>query len=248
MKAIYSAFKLILAIVMMVFGVFLVFSPFLEIYDFVHGYYLRFLEQFSAEAPVREIAAGTIAIIGLIIGSPMVLRVLRLLRVLPRKKKRAISFTGMHGPVSIQLDHVESTLERVAMKLPEVRRATIKLEPTDSPGRASVTATVELLKNADDDARMVTARVQHYIKVHTKKILGLNDVDVRLDVTRIIMKMKTVKPQTLLIEGPLAAAAGVDTLEAASSADVDEEMAAESKNEAVGAAVAESGDELQLER
>ena len=233
MKAIYSAFKFILAVLMMVFGMFLLFLPFDEVYGFVHHYYLLFLEQFPEGAPVREIIAGGIAIVGLIIVLPMLLR---------RKKKRAISFTGMHGPVSIQLDHVESTLERVAMKLPEVRRATIRLEPTDSPGRASVTATVELLKNADDDARMITARVQHYIKVHTKKILGLNDVDVRLDVTRIIMKMKTVKPQTLLIEGPLAAAAGVDTLEAA-SADVDEEMAAESENEAVGAAVAESGDE-----
>lgn len=238
MKAINSAFNFILAILMMVFGVLLVFFPFLEIYDFIHGYYLRFLEQFPAEAPVREIAAAVGAILGLIIVSPVLFR---------RKKKRAISFTGMHGPVSIHLDHVESTLERVAMKLPEVRRATIKLEPTDSPGRASVTATVELLKNADDDARMVTARVQHYIKIHTKKILGLNDVDVRLDVTRIIMKMKTVKPETLLIEGPLAVAAGTDTM-AAASVDVDEETAGGSEDETVGVAATESGDELQLER
>ena len=167
--------------------------------------------------------------------------------VLRGKKERAISFTGMHGPVTIELEHVESTLERVATKLPEVRRATIKLEPTDSPGRACVVANVELLKNAEDDARMVTARVQHYIQVHTKRILGLNDVDVRLNVKRFVMNMKTVKPEPLLLEGPLVAAVGLGTTEAA-AADVDEEIAAESENEAVEVAVAESGDELQLER
>ena len=238
MKAIYSAFKFILAILMMVFGIFLIFFPFLEIYDFSHSYYLRFLEQLPEEVFVREIVAGVIAIIGLIIFLPMVLR---------GKKERAISFTGMHGPVTIELEHVESTLERVATKLPEVRRATIKLEPTDSPGRACVVANVELLKNAEDDARMVTARVQHYIQVHTKRILGLNDVDVRLNVKRFVMNMKTVKPEPLLLEGPLAAAVGLGTTEAA-AADVDEEIAAESENEAVEVAVAESGDELQLER
>ncbi len=238
MKAIYSAFKLILAILMMVFGLLLVFLPFEEVYDFVHSYYVRFLEQLPEGAPAREIIAGTIALIGLIMVLPMLLR---------RKKERAISFTGMHGPVTIELEHVESTLERVAMKLPEVRRATVTLEPTDSPGRACVVANVELLKNADDDARMVTARVQHYIQVHTKRILGLNDVDVRLNVKRFVMNMKSVKPEPLLLEGPLAAAAGIGTTEAA-AADVDEEIAAEPENEAVEVAVAESGDELQLER
>lgn len=238
MKAINSAFKFLLATLMMVFGILLVLFPFEEVYEIVHGYYLLFLEQFPEGAPVREVVAGTIAIIGLIIVLPMLLR---------RKKERAISFTGMHGPVTIELDHVESTLERVAMKLPEVRRASIKLEPTDSPGRACVVANVELLKNADDDARLVTARVQHYIQVHTKKILGLNDVDVRLNVKRFVMNMKTVKPMPLLLEGPLAAAAGIGAAETV-DANVDEEIAAESENEAVEVGVAESGDELQLER
>lgn len=239
MKAIYSVFKFILAILMIVFGIFLVFLPFEEVYDFVHHYYLLFLEQFPEDAPVREIIAGAIAVVGLIIVLPMLLR---------RKKERAISFTGMHGPVNIELKYVESTLEQVAAKLPEVRRATIVLEPTDSPGRACVVATVELYKNADDDARMITARVQHYIQVHTKKILGLNDVDVKLTVKRFIMKMKTLKIEPLLIEGPLAAAVGVGTMEAAAAADVDEEIAAGSEDEAVEVGAADSGDDLQLER
>ncbi len=239
MKPIYSAFKLILAILMMVFGLLLVFFPYDKIYDFIHGYYVDFLEQVPEGTHVREIVAGAIAIIGLIMFVPMVLQL--------RKKERAISFTGMHGPVSIELKYVESTLERVAAKLPEVKKATIKLEPTDSPGRACVVANVELYKNADDDARLVTARVQHYIQVHTKKILGLNDVDVRLIVKRFIMKMKTLKVEPLLLEGPLADAVGMGAASAA-AADVDEEIAAESEDEAVEVSVADSGDELQLER
>ncbi len=239
MKPIYSVFKFILAILMMVFGFLLVFFPYDKIYEFIHGYYLSFLEQVPEGTPVREIVAGAVAITGLILFLPMLLQL--------RKKERAISFTGMHGPVSIELKYVESTLEKVATKLPEVIRAKIKLEPTDSPGRACVFAIVELYKNADDDARMITARVQHYIQVHTKKILGLNDVDVRLTVKRFKMKMKTLKVEPLLLEGPLAVAAGVGTMEAA-AADVDEEIAAESEDEAVEVSVADSGDELQLER
>ena len=238
MKAIYSASKFTLAVLMMVFGIFLIFLPFDEVYGFVHHYYLLLVEQFPEDAPVRESVAGAIALIGLIIVLPM---------ILGRKKERAISFTGMHGPVNIELKYVESTLEKVAGKLPEVIKAKITLEPTDSPGRACVLATVELYKNADDDARMITARVQHYIQVHTKKILGLNDVDVRLTVKRFKMKMKTLKVEPLLLEGPLAAAAGMGVAEAA-AADVDEEIAAESENEAVEVGVADSGDDLQLER
>lgn len=230
-------FQLLTAVALITFGGLLALYRLDQLYGYVDTQYEQFLEQIPAGVPFREIVAGAIVAVGLII---------LLTLFLGRKKQRSISFTGMHGEVSIELDHVESTLEAVAMKLPEVRKATIRLEPTDSPGRACVIANVELLKNADDDARLVTARVQHYIQLHTKKILGLNDVDVRLNVKRFKMIMKTLKLEPLLLEGPLATAAGMGAMEAA--ADVEVETEADVEEEAVEVGAGDSGDELRLDR
>ncbi len=242
MKIIYGTLKLLLATAMMVFGILLAVYHFDKVYGVVHGYYEQGLAYLPEDARlwVRPIVAGAVAFAGLILFISM---------LSGRKKVRSISFTGMHGPVTIELEHVESMLEKVASKLPEVKKAAIKLGPTDSPGRASVIADVELLKNADDDARMVTARVQHYIQVHTKKILGLNDVDVRLNVKKFIMKMRTLKPETLLLEGPANVVDMTAMGAAAAAADVDEEeFEAETEEQAADVAVGDSGDELRLER
>lgn len=242
MKIIYGTLKLLLATAMMVSGILLAFYHFEKVYGVVGGYYGQALEQLpeAARLWVRPIIGGTVAFVGLIL----------FISVLwGRKKVRSISFTGMHGPVTIELAHVESMLEKVASKLPEVRKASIKLGPTDSPGRASVIADVELLKNADEDARMVTARVQHYIQIHTKRILGLNDVNVRLNVKKFVMKMRTLKLEPLLLEGPgnVVDMAAMGAGEAA--ADVDEgEFEAETEEQVADVAVGDSGDELRLER
>lgn len=238
MKIVYGTLKLLLAIAMMVFGGLLIFYPIEEVYGVVDDYYEQGLEFFPEDAPVREVVAGAIAFVGLILFVSMLRR---------RKKVRSISFTGMHGPVTIELEHVEGMLEKVASKLPEVRKASIKLGPTDSPGRASVIANVELLKNADEDARMVTARVQHYIQIHTKRILGLNDVDVRLNVKKFIMKMRTLKLEPLLLEGP---ANVVEMTAMETAAEIDEELEAEveEQEQAVEVAVGDSDDEVRLQR
>ncbi len=230
MKIVYGTLKLVLAIAMMAFGGLLIVFPIEEVYGFIDEYYEQGLEFFPEDAPVREVVAGAIAFAGVILLISM---------FWGRKKVRSISFTGMHGPVTIELEHVEGMLEKVAAKLPEVRKASIKLGPTDSPGRASVIANVELLKNADEDARMVTARVQHYIQIHTKRILGLNDVDVRLNVKKFVMKMRTLKLEPLLLEGP---ANLVEMTE------VDDELAAEAEEQTVEVAVGDSDDELRLDR
>lgn len=197
MKFIYGIFKLILALGMLTFGIAMLFMEFEEFYAIVDDYYEQGLTYLPPELWVREIVAGIIAFVGLIV----LWSIFR--SVFPKQVKvRSISFPGMHGEVSIDLKDVEGTLERVAMKLPEVLKASIVLEPTDSTGRAMVLATVVLIKDADDDARMVTARVQHYLQIHTKKILGLQDVDVRLKVKQFKMKMKTLKAEPLLLEGP----------------------------------------------
>ena len=130
------------------------------------------------------------------------LALLALLPLYPRRRKRkSISFEGTHGEVTIELHPVESTLERVASRLKEVKSIRIRLKPLENQA-VRVMATAILLKDGDGDARQVTARVNSYIQAHTRKILGLPDVEVKLKVDRFIINMKTLDPSLLLLEAP----------------------------------------------
>ena len=117
-------------------------------------------------------------------------------------RNKRVSFQGTHGEVDIELEPAEATLERIIARLPEVKNVSISLKPLDSPGSVRVLAAAVLMKDADTDARIVTARVNSFIQNHTRKILGLQDVTVKINVRRWVMNMKSVKPEPLLLEGP----------------------------------------------
>ena len=86
------------------------------------------------------------------------------------------------------------------MKLPEVKNISIALSPTKDDGGILVEAVAILEKSADDDARMITARIHNFLQIHTRKIVGLQDVEAKLTIKRWLMKMKTVKIEPLLLE------------------------------------------------
>ena len=142
----------------------------------------------------RQIGGIAIAVLALLAWIP---------RFKKRKKDREISFMGTHGEVSIALDPVEATLVRVVSKLPEVQNISITIKTLEDPGSVLVLATAVLRKDGDSDVRLLTARVQSYIQAHTKKILGMQDVSVKLKVKHMRMNMKTVKPEPLLLEAPI---------------------------------------------
>ena len=141
----------------------------------------------------RQIGGIAIAVLALLAWIP---------RFKKRLKEREISFVGTHGEVTIALEPVESTLVRVVSKLPEVRNISIKIKTMEGPGSVRVLATAILRKDGDSDVRLLTARVNSYIQAHTKKILGMDEVLVKLKVKRFDMNMKTVKPEPLLLEAP----------------------------------------------
>ncbi len=118
------------------------------------------------------------------------------------RKGKTISFQGTHGDVTIELEPVESTMERVVGKLPEVKNCAIRLKPNKERTGVQAFATAVLLKDANADARQITARVNSYILAHTRKILGIQDVTVNLKVNRFVVNMKTVRPEPLMLEGP----------------------------------------------
>lgn len=125
--------------------------------------------------------------------------------LIPRgRKDREVTFSGTHGEVSISLEPVEATLNRVVQKLPDVKTIDLKIKPMEDQGKVRVQGTAVLYKDADSDARMITARVCNFISMHTRKIIGVSDIEPKLKVKRWVFRMKTVKPEPLLLEGPEA--------------------------------------------
>ncbi len=145
--------------------------------------------------PYRQILGGIFIALGLIVALSFIMGG-------KKRRKKSITFAGAHGDVTIELESIEGVIEKVAYKLPEVKAISVRLEPTDARSRVMVLAETALMKDADADARMVTDRVQEYIKEHTRKILGVQDVDVRLTVKKFLLNMRSVKPMPLLLEGP----------------------------------------------
>ena len=118
---------------------------------------------------------------------------------IPREKKsrNIISYPGTHGSVTIQLDSVESTLSRVLSKLPEVRKISVKVSPTEDNHRARVSADVLVYKGANTvSAREVTNRIGNYLHDAATNILGVEEVtDVNLNIRGILVD--AAKPNIL---------------------------------------------------
>ena len=159
----------------------------------LYGLYTENVPALEDRMLYRQIGGIAIAVLALLAWMP---------RFKKRPKEREISFVGTHGEVTIALDPVEATLVRVVSKLPEVRNISITIKTMEGPGSVRVLATAILRKDGDSDVRLLTARVNSYIQAHTKKILGMDEVLVKLKVKRFDMNMKTVKPEPLLLEAP----------------------------------------------
>ncbi|MFP6581911.1 MAG: hypothetical protein VCD00_05075 [Candidatus Hydrogenedentota bacterium] len=183
------------AIVIISIGVLFVMYDLEELVARAHDVYMEFLDV-ATPIPIEGVTYRQVFGVAMALFGALLLWMV----IVPKRRRRSVSFVGTHGEVTIELEPVEATLQRVAMKLPEVKNMSITLRPLEGNGRIKVEAVAILEKSADDDARMVTARVQNFLQIHTRKIVGLQDVETKLTVTRWNMRMKTVKPEPLLLE------------------------------------------------
>ncbi len=194
---------LLTSAMLLAFGVALLFHTKHEIneyvYDQVDTAWKNLLTYLPEGYSYRAVPAAIILILGLLVFVSVFIR--------GRRQRRSISYLGAHGEVTIELEDVEGTLESVAQKLPEVKDIAIRLEPTEARSRVLVLAQAVLLKDADLEARQVTDRVQEFLRLHAQKILGVQEVDVRLTVRKFRLNMKSLKPMPLLLSGPENAAA-----------------------------------------
>ena len=189
MRLAHCLIKLLVAAVLVGGGILLFLVPVSELYTF----FVTEIPPVENNDLYRQIGGVALAVLTLLAFLPIVPK---------RRKGREVSFHGTHGEVTIELQHVEDTLEAVVAKLPDVKTISIALKPQETPGQVMVLAVAVLRKDADTDARLITARVNSFIRTHTQKILGLQDVRVKLKVKRFLMRMRTVKPEPLLLEAP----------------------------------------------
>lgn len=115
------------------------------------------------------------------IGGGCVLVIMALLALVPLKRpkrsKNTISFDGPHGSVTIQLDSVESTLARVVSKMPEVKKISVRLEPSEDSHKARVCAYVWMYKGAESaGAREIASRISNYLADMSINILGVEEL------------------------------------------------------------------------
>lgn len=208
-RKIHGFLKLLYITIIVAMGVLLYFYSTGELWQFyAENETIQALSQRADHDLYRQILGGVFAGLAVVAILPRWRR---------RKKGREMSFSGAHGDVTIALEPVEATLERVAGKLPEVRSISIRLKPLEAQGSVRVIATAVLRKEADSDIRLLTARVNSYIKTHTMKILGANDVDVKLKLKKLEMIMKTVRPEPLMLEAPTPEYASGPVVDAPSS-------------------------------
>ncbi len=131
-----------------------------------------------------------------------------LLPPLRRRRGRQISFAGPHGDVSIQLDSVEATLNRVVSKMPEVNKIHARVVPVDENRKVEIAADVVLNKLPAVGAREIARRVSNQLRNTAVHILGVDEVtSIKLDVSRIVVDLK--KPMEIPEETAAPAQAGL---------------------------------------
>ncbi len=109
-----------------------------------------------------------------------------------KHSKNTISFHGIHGDVTIELDSVEATLGRVLARKPEVKKIKVKVTPSEDNRRAVVRAEVLMQKNTGaEGAREISNRIANYLADAAVHILGVEEVlKVDLNVRDIVVDAK----------------------------------------------------------
>lgn len=129
------------------------------------------------------------------------------------RKPKKITYTGPHGEVQIQLDTVEQSLNHVLVRMPEIKRINVKVDPQDGGRRALIRAEVVLYQRPGQNARALASLVTDYIAETASKLLGIEDLaTIELKVTGIVVNSK--KSSKAIRKESLSHTAPVELLEA----------------------------------
>lgn len=97
-------------------------------------------------------------------------------RISKWKRSKKISYDGPHGLVQIELDTVEQSLNRVLVRMPEVKKIDVHVEPRDGGRSALIKADAVLQHQPGQNARAIAGLVSDYIAETATKMLGLEEL------------------------------------------------------------------------
>ena len=125
--------------------------------------------------------------------------ILGLLGLLPlsrKKRPNTISFPGEYGEVTIHLDSIEATLNRIVSKMPEVKKISVRLIPSEDSRRAEVTGSLWIYKGSEAaGVSEIVGKVQKHLRDTAINILGVEEIVMgKLDIPGIIVSVTPAKP------------------------------------------------------
>ena len=151
------------------------------------------------------------------IGLGMLLIAVGVLGIIPLRKdgpKNTISFPGPHGDVTMNLDSVEATLNRVVGKMPEVKKIAVRVRPTEDSRKATVRADVWIHRgNEPESVSDIRRRIFTYLQDAAVSILGVEEVTeiamnvegVHVDATASLKAFEHENPRAAAEDEPLEA-------------------------------------------
>ena len=124
--------------------------------------------------------------------------ILGLLGLLPlsrTKRLNTISFPGEYGEVTIHLDSIEATLNRIVSKMPEVKKLQVHLIPSEDNRRAEVTGKLWIYKGSEAvGVSEIIGKIQKHLRDTAVNILGVDEIVMgKLDVPGIIVSATAPK-------------------------------------------------------
>lgn len=125
----------------------------------------------------------------------LLLGLLGLLPLSRKKRPSTISFPGEYGEVTIHLDSIEATLNRIVSKMPEVKKISVRLIPSEDNRRAEVTGSLWIYKGSEAvGVSEIVGKVQKHLRDTAINILGVEEIVMgKLDVPGIIVSASTAK-------------------------------------------------------
>jgi hypothetical protein len=152
--------------------------------------------------PANRWAAYGLSILFILLGLIALLPPLR-----SRRGPSTITFPGEHGDVLIHLDSVQTNLNKVVSKRPEVRRSHVTLLPVEDKRRVRIEADVVLVKTPDAGARELAERLRKFLADAAASMLGIDEIAiVDLNVRGIVVDKSTVKAMASRDAAPVPAA------------------------------------------
>ena len=123
---------------------------------------------------------------------------------IPAKGKRGhITFRGAHGDVKIDLDGIESSINKAVGKMPEVKSINLKVYPTPNGSSVQIVGDVVLFKEAGVGALATSNYVRETVEMTAQGILGVNEVtSVELNVRDVVQKRGASDKEAELLVRP----------------------------------------------